>query len=87
MEAIAPTLAYDHAAILGKDASVPTGQAARVAVPTLVVHGDASYPFTGQTARALTQAIPHAQLRTLAGQDHNVSPAVLAAVLVQFFTP
>jgi len=53
---------------------------------TLVMHGDASYPFTGETARALTQAIPHAELCTLAGQDHNVSPEVLAPILVQFFT-
>jgi len=30
--------------------------------------------------------MPHAQLRTLAGQDHNVSPAVLAPVLAEFFT-
>ena len=86
MEAIAPTLAYDHAAILGMDASVPREQAARVAVPTLVMYGDASFPFMDQTARALAQAMPHAQLRTLAGQDHNVSPAALAPVLVQFFT-
>ena len=86
LEAIAPTLAYDHAAILGTDASVPREQAARVTVPTLVMYGDASFPFMGPTARALTQAMPHAQLRTLAGQDHNVSPAVLAPVLAPFFT-
>jgi pimeloyl-ACP methyl ester carboxylesterase len=86
MEAIAPTLAYDHAAILGKDASVPTGRAARVAVPALVMYGDASYPFMGETARTLSQAIPHAELRTLAGQAHVVNPGVLAPVLIQFFT-
>jgi hypothetical protein len=28
-EAVAPTLAYDHSAILGEDASVPTARAAR----------------------------------------------------------
>ena len=86
MEALGPTLAYDHAAILGKDASIPRELAARVAVLTLVMHGDASYPFMGETARALTQAIPHAELYTLPGQDHNVSPEVLAPILVQFFT-
>ena len=85
MEAIAPTLRYDHAAILGKDASVPREQAARVAVPTLVMYGDASFPFMGPTAQVLAKAIPQAQLRTLSGQDHNVSPDVLAPVLVQFF--
>jgi hypothetical protein len=34
-EAIAPTLAYDHATILGNDAAVPRDLAARVTVPTL----------------------------------------------------
>ena len=33
-EAVAPTLAYDHSAILGDDASVPTGRAASVAAQT-----------------------------------------------------
>ena len=73
-----------HAAILGNDA--PTELASRVVAPTLVMHSDASYPFMGETARALTQARPHARLRTLAGQDQNVSPEVLAPILVQFFT-
>jgi len=73
MEALGPALAYDHAAILGKDASIPRELAARVAVLTLVMHGDASYPFTGETARALTQAIPHAELCTLAGITVTVS--------------
>jgi pimeloyl-ACP methyl ester carboxylesterase len=85
MEAIAPTLRYDHAAILGEDGSVPTERAARVAVPVLVMYGDASYPFMGETARALSQVMPGAQLRILQGQSHNVSPAVLAPVLADFF--
>jgi pimeloyl-ACP methyl ester carboxylesterase len=41
LEAIAPTLAYDHTAILGEDLSVPTGRAAQVRVPTLVMNGPA----------------------------------------------
>jgi pimeloyl-ACP methyl ester carboxylesterase len=85
-EAIAPTLAYDHAAILGDDASVPTERAASVAVPALVMNGGASYPFMSDTARALSQAMPHAELRTLEGQTHDVDPDVLALVLVEFFS-
>jgi pimeloyl-ACP methyl ester carboxylesterase len=50
-EAIAPTLAYDHAAVLGKDASVPSERAARVGIPTLVMNGDASFPFMYDAAR------------------------------------
>src|SRR5256884_2509160 len=84
LEAIAPTLAYDHTAILGKDNSVPIERAAHVLVPTLVMNGGASYPFMYETARALSKAIPQAQLRTLEGQTHDVAPEVLAPVLVEF---
>jgi pimeloyl-ACP methyl ester carboxylesterase len=84
LEALAPTLAYDHAGIMGKDASVPVERAARVAVPTLVMHGGASHPFMGETARTLQKAIVGAELRTLAGQGHDVSPDVLAPILVDF---
>ncbi len=84
-EAIAPTLAYDHAAILGDDASVPTQRAARVDVPTLVMNGGAGYPFMHETAQALGEAIPNAQVRTLEGQTHDVDVDVLAPVLMEFF--
>ena len=86
LEAVAPTLAYDHAAILGEPWSVPTELAARVPVPALVMAGDASLPFMPDAARVLSQAIPRGQLRTLEGQTHEVNPGVLAPVLVDFFT-
>ena len=86
LEAIAPTLAYDHAAIIGERWSAPTDAAARVSVPALVMAGDAGLPFMPATARALSEAMPHGQLRLLAGQPHNVSPGVLAPVLAEFFT-
>ena len=85
MEAVAPTLAYDHAAVLGEPWSVPAELAARVPVPALVIAGDASLPFMAGTARALSQAIPRGQLRMLEGQAHAVDPAVLAPVLMAFF--
>jgi pimeloyl-ACP methyl ester carboxylesterase len=84
-EAAATTLAYD-AAVMGEDASVPTEKATRVAVPTLVMDGEASFPFMHVTALTLANAIPHARHRTLLGQTHEVEAAVLAPVLVQFFT-
>jgi len=52
MEAVAPTLAYDHAAILGEPWSVPTELAARVPVPALVMTGDAGLPFMPDGAGA-----------------------------------
>ena len=85
MEAVAPTLAYDHAVILGEPWSVPAELAARVPVPALVMAGDASLPFMPDTARVLSQAIPQGQLQMLKGQTHQVNPDVLAPVLVEFF--
>ena len=85
MEAVAPTLAYDHAAIMGEPWSVPTELAAGVPVPALVMAGDASFPFMPDAARVLSQALPQGQLRTLEGQTHEVNPGVLAPVLVEFF--
>jgi pimeloyl-ACP methyl ester carboxylesterase len=85
LEAVAPTLAYDHAAILGESWSVPAGLAARVSVPALVMAGTASLSFMPDAARVLSQVIPQSQLQTLAGQTHEVNPGVLAPVLVEFF--
>jgi hypothetical protein len=37
-------------------------------------------------AQAVAHALPNAKLRTLEGQTHDVTPEVLAPVLVEFFT-
>ena len=85
LEAVAPTLAYDAAA-MGEDASVPLGRAARLAVPALIMDGGATeWPFMHITALALAQAIPDAQHRTLPGQTHEVAAEALAPVLIEFF--
>jgi pimeloyl-ACP methyl ester carboxylesterase len=83
-EAIAPTIAYDAAA-LGEDASIPTERAAKVAVPALIMDGELSYPFMHISATALADAIPNAQHRTLEGQTHEVATEAIAPVLVEFF--
>ena len=85
-EAVGPSLAYDHLAVMGPDSTVPVARAAALPVPALVIYGDASFPFMGVTARALSDALPAGQLRVLAGQTHDVVPEVLAPVLVDFLT-
>jgi pimeloyl-ACP methyl ester carboxylesterase len=85
LEAIAPTLAYDHTAILGEANAIPTARAGRVNAPTLVMSGGDSFPFIKVTAQALSQAIPHAKLRMVPGQTHAVESDVLAPVLLEFF--
>jgi hypothetical protein len=84
-EAIAPTLAYDAAA-LGEDASIPTQRAARMTVPALIMDGGESFPFMHTAATALANAMPNAQHQTLAGQTHDVKAEVIGPVLVEFFT-
>ena len=83
-ESVGPTLAYDAAA-LGEDGSVPTEQAARVAMPALVMNGSASFPFMHTTAVTLTDAMPNGRQRTLAGQTHEVAAEAIAPVLIEFF--
>jgi pimeloyl-ACP methyl ester carboxylesterase len=82
-KALAHTLAYD-ATIMG-DHSLPVERAAAVTVPTLVLAGEASFPFMRETAQALADVIPDAQSRILEGQEHNVAPEALAPVLEEFF--
>jgi len=87
LEAVAPTLPYDAAA-MGEDRSVPVKRAATVRVPVLVLDGGANLefmPFMHKTASELARAIPDAQQRTLEGQTHDVNLEVLAPVLAEFF--
>ena len=85
LEAVAPTMAYDVAAV-GEDASIPTERAASLTARTLIMDGGATeFPFMHVTALALANAIPTAQHRTLDGQTHEVAAEALAPVLVEFF--
>lgn len=83
MMALAPTLAYDNA-IMG-DGSLPVEAAKAATMPALVLDGSASPAFMHEAADALANAMPHAEWKTLEGQTHEVSPEVLAPVLVTFF--
>ncbi len=81
---LAPTLAYDSE-VLGKGHALPAARLSHITIPVLVMHGGAGAPFMRDAAKAISEAIPQAQLRTLAKQTHGVSPKVLAPVLEEFF--
>jgi len=85
LEKLAPTLAYDSE-VLGDGHSLPADLLSRIATPTLVMHGGAGAPSMRDAALAISEAIPRAQLRTLARQTHGVSPRILAPVLEEFFS-
>ncbi len=85
LEALAPTLAYDGA-VMGEGYALPTSLLKGIRTPTLVMHDGAGSPAMRDAALAISETMPNAQLRTLAGQTHGVSPKVLAPVLEDFFT-
>jgi pimeloyl-ACP methyl ester carboxylesterase len=87
LEAVADTLPYDGR-LLGfdrADRSLPVERWKAVAVPALVMDGGSSPDWSRNAVRAVTEALPNAERRTLAGQTHEVDPAILAPVLVEFF--
>lgn len=89
LEAVAPTLLYDAAAMGGETRLVPVERVTKVAAPTLIMDGEKSlkmYPFMRTTADALAQAMPNAERRTLKGQGHDADAKVLAPLLVEFFS-
>jgi len=82
LAAVGHTLPYD-AAVMG-DFTVPTERLRQVAVPTLVMHGSKTDARLKRAACEVAGAVPAARSRTLAGQNHNVSAAVLAPAVVEF---
>jgi len=84
LEAIAHTLAYD-ATVVG-DMTLPTELIASMPTPTLVIAGENSPPLLRNAARAVADALPNGQLRTLAGQSHDISPEATAPALEEFLT-
>ncbi|MFE2302770.1 alpha/beta fold hydrolase [Streptomyces sp. NPDC059445] len=85
MEAIAPTLAYDDAAMGRGESRVPRERLAALSLPLLSVAGDASPAWMREAARSIAEAAPNGSYRTLEGQTHMVDPRVLAPVLAEFF--
>jgi pimeloyl-ACP methyl ester carboxylesterase len=87
MKELAPTIAYD-VAVVGENRSIPVERVAAIKASTLVMDGGASLesmPFMRATADKLAKTAPHAQRRTLEGEDHGVDEKVLAPILKEFY--
>ena len=82
MSALAPTLAYDIE--LTKDLP-PLDRVTEVTIPTQIIVGEKSPAFMQQVANQLTDAMPTATYKLLAGEDHMVSAKVLLPMLTAFF--
>jgi len=83
LTAVAPSLLNDTR-ILG-DFVVPSERFARIAVPTLVMGGSKAKPNMRKAVEDVAAAVTGQSPVILAGQTHNVSPAVLAPELAAFF--
>ena len=93
LEAMAPTLVYDLTILAGTQAGspLPLGKWAGVSVPTLVMDGtkmlgsEEGHLWMQHAADEIARVLPHAQRRTLPGQDHGADVDVLAAALKEYF--
>ena len=86
MEAMAPTIAYDSEVMgdISRGGTIPTEIVGAVAAPTLVLCGGASPAWMIDIAGQISDASPNGRHRVLEGQEHVVSPEVLAPVLAEF---
>lgn len=82
LKAVAHTLPYD-CSVMG-DFTVPRERLSTIRVPTLVMNGSKTTAALKIAATTIAGTVPGATHRTLEGQDHNVSAAVLAPVAVEF---
>jgi hypothetical protein len=70
------------AALLG-DFSLPAERLSLVTAPALVLDGG-GMPWLSTGVQRLVECLPNAQHRTLAGQPHDVPPAVLVSAIADF---
>ncbi len=85
--AVERTLVYDGMIMDGAMDGKPLAadRWAHLAIPVLVMDGGSSPTFMHVGADSLAKLLPHAQRRTLAGQDHGPADDVLSPVLIEFF--
>jgi pimeloyl-ACP methyl ester carboxylesterase len=88
LKAAAHTLPYDLRILGDTGRGVPLDPArwSGVTVPAIVLDGGKSPQYMRHAARALSEALPKAEYRTLPGQTHLVKPAALAPVVKEFFS-
>jgi pimeloyl-ACP methyl ester carboxylesterase len=79
--ALAPSLPHDVALVAGD--ALPAERLATLAPPLLALDGEHSPAWVRRAVAALADAVPAAEHRTLPGQGHIVTPAVLAPVLAE----
>ena len=82
LEAVAHTLPYDAAVMTAF--RIPRDRYASIGVPVLVMNGSKTDARLRDAAKAIAGVVPGARYGELAGQTHNVKPAVLTPAAVEF---
>jgi pimeloyl-ACP methyl ester carboxylesterase len=87
LTAVAHTLPYDGAIVRELQRGEPLSRSrwSSVRVPALAIHGRKSPVWMEGATRALSGALAKGELRSLEGQNHDVSARALAPVLNAFF--
>lgn len=80
LDSMAHTLVYESTILQ----ALPTDLVDSIETPTLVMDGENSPAVMREAAQSLAAALPNGQQRTLAGQGHDIDPAAVAPVLVDF---
>ena len=86
MKAVAHTLPYDlsFVAPFQRGETLPEGEYAGVATPTLVIAGGKSPAYMKNAQAAIVDQLPHGTLRELPGQTHMIRAKVVAPVVAEF---
>jgi pimeloyl-ACP methyl ester carboxylesterase len=84
LEAVAHTLPYDAAVMTAF--RIPRARYASIRVPVLVMNGSKTDSRLRQAARTIAEVVPGARYGELAGQTHNVKPAILTPAAVEFLS-
>lgn len=85
-EALAPTLAYDSAAMgdLERGAAIPTELLSRITAPVLTISGGNAPPFMIDNGIRIAAGVPNGCHHLLEGQGHDADPQMLAPVITDF---
>ncbi len=87
MRAVAPTLAYDSAAMGDEHGgTIPIDLLSKVTSPTLVLVGGADHEFMIDVARRLVEGLPNGQLDHMIGAAHDVAGDVVAERIAPFLS-
>lgn len=82
LRATAHTLPYDAAAMNGFEP--PAKRLASIRVPTLAVFGEKTPEALKESTRTVAKIVPGTELRSIPKQSHNLKPAAIAPLLVEF---